>query len=237
MTAPVTLLTLMTRVRQRANIENATQFITDAELIDSINQATANWYDRVRLTTWGGSTYYQSVSLQTTSGVSSYALPLNWLSIDSVDVFLTPGASNQVISARPYQKESRNIFRQYGLTWAYAYPIWYRVEGQNLTFIPVPTGQYNVTLNYIPTAPVLVSATDTLDSINGWDEAIVLQAAIRCATKEENYELIPALQAQLAGEWARIDQAAAARDVGEAEVVHDVTSLGGSLGGGGGDLF
>ena len=71
-------------------------------------------------------------------------------------------------------------------TWNYAYPIFYRVLGQTITFIPSPPNAYNIQLNYIPTAPVLVADTDSLDSINSWDELIVLWATQKDFTKEEN---------------------------------------------------
>lgn len=225
MSYPVSLLTLRTRVRQRSNLEGETGFITDTEVNDLINQAIALWYDLIVNTTWGGATYFKTYSFATVAQQSGYALPADWLHIESVDVFIAPGSNNnQVISARPYQRENRNLFRFWNVTWNYAYPIFYRVQGQTLNFIPTPPGQFNIALNYIATAPTLVVDGDTLDSINSWDEYIVLCAAIKCLTKTGQLGLIPALEAQLAREERRITAAAGSRDVGAAETVHDVTS-------------
>lgn len=68
-------------------------------------------------------------------------------------------------------------------------------------------------------APVL-----TIDSINGWDEAIVLRAARTLLLKDGDAAAteIQQLSAVLAEEEARIRTAAGARDRNRAEVVHDV---------------
>jgi hypothetical protein len=118
----------------------------------------------------------------------------------------------------------RNAFRFWNVTWNYAYPVFYRVQGQTLNFIPTPPGSFTVGLNYVPTAPQLVQDTDNLDSINGWDELIVLWVAEKVFTKEENWDGVAAIRAQIQEEIARIQAAAGTRDRNAAEVVHDVTN-------------
>ena len=66
----------------------------------------------------------------------------------------------------------------------------------------------------------------TLDSINGWDEAIVLRAARTLLLKNGDAAIteIQQLTGVLAEEEARIRTAAGVRDRNRAEVVHDVVN-------------
>ena len=322
----VSLLQLRTRVREAADIENATARFPDSEVNDKINRAMSSWYDLIVATPWGGDTYYSSYTFNTQGNVSQYPMPSDWLHIQSIDVFIQPGQnSNQVISAKPFQTEFRNAFKFWSLTWNYSHPIYYQVQGQNLALIPTPPASFSIGINYIPVAPYftggansvsivgggsggtsnatvalkftggqkpipVISAgvvqsftfgsaatgtatfssagaiasvtitspgsgyvappvvtltpqmstnlptgyslsaslayddSQTLDVINGWDEALILAAAVKCLTKDGDAAStdLAILQGQLAQETARIRQAAGVRDRNRAELVHDL---------------
>lgn len=296
MAYPVSLSTLTTRAQQRSNLEGATGFITVAEWTDMLNQSINDWYDLVRLTTWGGQFYRAQYSLPggTLPNVGAYLLPPDFLSSISVDCFVTP---NMVLSARPFQEENRNMFRWYPVGWLFDKPIFYQLQGPNLVFIPVPQSVFTVQINYVPVAPQLsapltvtamtglgvspivvtvastaglvqgqsvavagavgntaangtwslgtvtpttaqllgttgngafaaggCTLTPLLDSINGWDEWIVLDSAIKALTKDGQLDVIPQLEARQEAQAERIRKGAVSRDQGAAEVVHDVTS-------------
>ena len=104
--------------------------------------------------------------------------------------------------------------------------VWYQIQGTNINFLPTPTAGYNVTVNYVPTAPVLSNPSDYINSINGWEEYIVLDAAIRCLMKDGQLDIIPLLQGLQAREEKRILQAAAQQDMNASEGVHESEAYG-----------
>jgi hypothetical protein len=221
----VTLEQVLVRVRQKANVENVTQFVTEAELTDMTNQSLAEWYDMIRLTTFGGQYYRSTYAITTVGTQGTYALPTDFLNLLSVDCFLTPGASttSMVRSARPYQEEQRNMFRYWPVGgWLVSNPIFYQLQGPNISFIPTPQSAFQVNLNYTPTAPVLVSATDSFDSINGLDEWIVIDVAIKVLQKGNKSERIAQLSPYLMRQEARIKSTVGQRDQYGTETVHDV---------------
>jgi hypothetical protein len=222
---PVKLSDLQARVLQRANLEGAAGFIPPAELTDYINGSIADWSDEVRGTTWGGTYSRSSYAFTTASNTAAYPLPADFLSLLSVDINI---AGSPVISAIAYQEEQRNAFKNYPVFfgWGFSHPIYYQLQGGNISFIPTPLGAYNVTLNYVPTAPVLTDPDDAIDSINGWEEFIVLDAAIKCLIKSGQPSLIPTLEDRLTKQRERIRAMAARRDQATAEHVHVVANAG-----------
>lgn len=227
MATNVTLEQLMLRVRQRSNLEGATAFITDAELIDNINQSIANWWDLVRLTTFQGQISRVQWPIVTVANQSLYALAPNNSSVISVDANIS--GNSYAISAMPYQEEQRNMFKLLpfvGWSFGAVQSVWYQIQGTNINFLPTPTAGYNVTVNYVPTAPILSAPYDTLNSVNGWEEYVVLDAAMKCLIKTGNTEMLAALQPYLAREQTRIEQAAALQDMNASEGVHESEAYG-----------
>ena len=220
----VTLRQLMTRARQRAN-DNTSQFATDAELADMCSQSYAEFYDLVRGSTFGGQ-YYRSVeNITMVAGTASYALPADFCSVISVDCFISgSGNDSMVRSAMRFQEEQRNMFRFWPTGgWTQVTPIYYDLQGPNIAFIPLPQAAHIVGLNYVPTAKVLVSADgDSIDSINGWDEWIVLDVAIKLLQKANKAERIGQLMPYLQRQEMRIAAAAPQRDLMGTERVHEI---------------
>ena len=231
MAYPVSLISLLQSVRQRTNLEGAVQFITDQELTTYINGSLADWYDEVRGTTWGGQ-YYRSVfPFQTTATSlyngpqnpppgSSYPLPQDFVSLTSVDVFLSP---NLVLTCRAFQEEQRNMFRWYPVGWLFDQPIFYQIWGQQIVFVPAPQSTFNVQINYVPTAPQLFNPQDAFDSINGWEEYVILDAAIKCLLKVGRVEIIANFEQRKADQKERMRAMAPRRDMQTAEVVHEIS--------------
>lgn len=223
----VSLAKLQSRTLQRINLEGArfTQFIKEPELTDNINGSIAEWVDEVRGTTWNGTYNRSSDTFDTQNGVSSYPLADDLLTLLSVDISI---GGSPVISARAFQEEERNAFRSMPIVggWTTSGPIFYQLQGDNIAFIPVPTGVFSVTTNYVPTAPVLALPTDTIDSINGWEEFIVLDAAIKCCLKTGELDVIPVLTDRLDRQRARIRAMAPRRDQQTAERVHVIENAG-----------
>lgn len=238
----VTLPQLITRVTHVGNWESSVAgglpFMNNAELTDKINQSLAKWYDMIRMTTWGGQYFRKTVTFNTVAGTMFYDFNAvgmtDFLDMISVDVYLGgPGASK--ITCKPYPEEMRNLFQFFPVGLLLTWPMFYALQGNGsssvpgqtggpgINFIPAPPGAYQIGCNYTPVAPVL-SGSQGFDSINGWDEWIVLDVGITCAIKDNRFDLMQAIQGRKAEETARIMGVAAQRDRGAAEVVHDVTT-------------
>lgn len=225
----VTLSTMITRVRRRADIESSIRRTTDQEIVDNLQEGIAELYDLVRGAF--GQDYFRSAStFNTSNGVSIYALPADFLSLLSCDVTISAG---NVLTARPYMENERNVSKFFPVGWLFTEPVFYRLYAANISFIPVPQAAFSVTLNYCPSAPVFSAAVfngqgdltagggSTFDGINGWEEYAVLDAAINTMIKDED-ELLGVLEARKEKVKQRILDYAPERDAGAPERVHDV---------------
>ncbi|HJZ02978.1 MAG TPA: hypothetical protein VJ305_19830 [Streptosporangiaceae bacterium] len=234
MAYPVSLVTLIQKAKQRTNLEGAGQIIPDSEWTDYINTGLSNWWDEVRGSTWVGQYYRSQYQFQTTASQqevnfpiqnpppgSYYPLPNDFLAMTSVDIFLSP---NLVLSARMFQEEQRNMFRWYPVGWLFDQPIFYNIWQNNIVFVPAPQSTFSVNINYVPVAPQLFNADDTFDSINGWEEYIVMDAAIKAAMKMGRMDLVPLFQAEMARQTQRIRSMAPRRDMSNPEVVHEIST-------------
>lgn len=219
MSSAVSLLTLRTRARRLADIEGATARFPDAELNDYANRSIAECYDVIR-SAFGDDFFRSQYTFQTINGTSLYSLPADFLSLISVDAYLT---ATSIVSCKKYTEDQRNLFKWYPVGWIFGQPIFYRLQAANISFIPTPTGIFGVTLNYVPTPAVLTQDADAFDSVNGWDEYVTANMAIMCAAKDENYDLINNVLAGLkAAAKSRIQALATERDGGQPERVHDI---------------
>lgn len=192
--------------------------VVQAELDDVINESIVELFDLLR-GCYGQDYYVAQNTFNTTSNVASYPLPADFVSILGVDIMF---GQNLVITGRPYMWTERNRYRWYP-GWIYSQPVFYRIQGSNIVFIPSPAGSYAVTLNYVPAPPKLVAGTDAFDGVAGWEEYAVLDAAIKLLVKEGDTEMIGTLEGRKAAIMRRIEALAAQRDAGAPERVQDVT--------------
>jgi len=213
--APVTLTQFILAVRRRANIESQTGFITDAEITEYGNYCLSDLYDR--LVQAGGQEFFRkSSTFATNSTDDTYPLPPDFYRLISVDATIS---SNVVITARPFMEQERNRFKWYP-GWLYDRPIFYRMLGNNIRFVPAPNGTFSIGLNYYPAFTKLVNGSDTFDGVNGWEEEAIWRCAAYCKAKgDEDPSFALQMAAQL-GE--RINALAQTRDSTGPERVHDV---------------
>ena len=220
MAYPVTLADLRTRILQRGGLEGAGANLTPDELAQMVSQVVSEWYDLVRLTTFGGQYFRQSYNFSTVSGGQSYPLPPDFLSLISGDVYIS---TTWKVCMKAYQEEDRNSLTGPALIVGWFGPqLWYQLQGKSIKFLSAPSAAYQVTLNYVPVAPRLNRPNDFIDAINGWEQFIVDVCARRCAIKFGMYDLANALVTDIAAERQRIVDAAGERDAGIAETVHDL---------------
>lgn len=223
MSLPVTLSALRTQILNRTDNQN-NPFFTTTELNQYINGSYSELYDL--LTSFPDSDYNISSFLFTsTSSNSTYPLPSNFYKFRGLDLILnqTNGIPSS-ITIRPFMFQERNMFNYLYNPIAMAAmggsQILYRIEGQNIVLVPVP----NVaTLNfkgwYIPCITPLVSDSDTLDGVNGWEEYIVCDVAVKMAAKEETDPTVWAQGKAMMNN--RIESMARDRDTGAPQRVAD----------------
>jgi hypothetical protein len=218
---------LITDVRRRADIENVTQRFTDAEIREYINQSIARLYTVLERL---DSTYYtKRFTLVTTVGTELYDLTStsvlaaqDFWTLKGVEVAVS---GNIKFRARKYMPNEHAWINAIGV-WGYGLPVFYRLEGNNLAFSPVPSGTYTLTISYTP-LPQRLGDGDMFDGIAGFEEWVVLDAAIKVKRKNN----IPAndLMADKAEVEKWIESLGSSRDEGEPEHIQDVQSADGWL--------
>lgn len=188
----VTLLTLRTRARERADMVNS-RFVEDAELNRYINAAAKKYYDKLIEAYNLRYSKNPPASVSVVSGTDTYPLPSDFYKLLGVDVTID-GRKRDV---KPFIFAERN-------------------RGNYET----PSANYTVTLWYAPVLADLSADGDTIDTENGWEEYIILDAAIAMRLKEESD--VADLMFERKAMEDRISGLAANRDAGSPERVVEV---------------
>ena len=160
MARAVSLASIETQVRQRAQMENST-FITSAEMLSYINASGCELYELL-VAARGKEYYLSSQTIVTTSGVSGYALATNFYEVVGIDL----AVGGRSVTLQRYEFAERNRFQNPVVVPAFT-PLVYGIEGTTLRLLPTPTSAQTVTVWYVP-APTLYTTTDsTFDGIAG----------------------------------------------------------------------
>ena len=220
-----TLLDVRTQARERADMVNS-QFVSDAEWNRYINASLYELYDL--LVQKYGDHYFTSFppySFVTDGQSDWYALPPDFYKLVGVDLQIN-NSPNGFITLKPFNVGERNRFSVPNLQSCYGIMtnLRYRVAGQQAWFIPRAAAGQTVRLFYVPRLSRLVEDTDVIDGISGWEEYVIVDAAIKAMVKEESDPA--ALMGQKAGLIARIESAAANRDAGNPMTVSDTAYQG-----------
>lgn len=210
-------------------MENS-EFLTTPEWNNNINQSYYELYDL--LVQKFGDDYYVAppLTIQTNGVSQAYPLPDGtnysgapaFYKLLGVDLQLGPNADS-FVTIRPFMFADRNRYAVpnfqsfYGVT-----NLRYRLNGGNLLFTPIPTANQNVRIWYVPRLTLLVDDTDVADGVSGWDEYIIVDAAIKALQKEESD--VSVLLAQKQALIARIEAAGENRDAGAPQKVSDTQS-------------
>lgn len=136
------------------------------------------------------------------------------------EIALNPGDPNSWVTIRKYQRIQQNlwnfpnVYTFYGIT-----NLRYRITGSNIQLVPLASSGQTFRIQYAPRPLTLMQDTDTIDGVSGYEELIIIDAAIKAMQKEESDCSI--LMAQKAEMLNEIESAAANRDIGEPECVSD----------------
>lgn len=213
----VTLAQLKTQSRQRADMENST-FIADSELTTMINASAAELYDLLIGVYEDYNLTSQNVSI--VPNTDTYSLPTDFYKLRGVDLVLDN--LGNAVTMKPFNFNERNAYL-FTPTWNVVglNYLRYHIQGNNIRFVPVPNTSQTMKLWYIPAITRLVQDSDTLDGVNGYEEYVVLDAAIKMRVKEESD--VQELMIQKQAMKQRIESMAQNRDAGMPEKVSDVT--------------
>lgn len=217
------------RAQQEANLQNS-NFITMPEWNFYINQSYYELYDLL-ITTYED--YFVAPRLMfQTDGNQKYDLPNgnNYNSAPAlyklygVDLGLS-NSSNAWVTIKKFDFIQRNryVFPQITSTFLGVFNLRYRVVGNQIMFIPVPSAGQYIGLWYYPRLTTLLADSDVMDGFSGWTEYVILDAAIKALLKEESDA--SALMARKEAIKLRIEAAANNRDVGQPDTISDTRTF------------
>lgn len=217
--------------QQKADMVN-NPFVTVPEWNTYINQSAFELYDL--LTTLYEDYYVTApVSFATDGSSSQYALTTvapDFYKLVGVDMGL--GAQgNAWVTLKKFDFVSRNryIYPQLGTSVLGLFNPSYRLVGSTIMFIPVPAAGQYMRIWYIPRMTQLLQDTDILDGVNGWDEYVAVDVAIKALLKEESDAApLMAVKQQLLD---RIEASAMNRDAGMPDTISDTRSWSNRMGG------
>lgn len=215
MAATRTLAELRTEARQRADMEQDDDFVTDTELTRMVNQSIRELYDLL-LEALGQEFFYTTGTISVVAGTTAYNLPTTFYQLLGVDVSLGAG---DYMALRPFSFHERNE-EMSGFGWGYPVAARYRIMGTQIHFRPTPTQAETVLVHYIPYPTSLSGDSDTFDGINGWEEYVIVDVAAKMIEKEEG-DAAP-LYKRKQELMARIQGQAAKRDAGFPDRVIDI---------------
>ena len=215
--------TLMTQVRQRADMEGST-FVSDTEIRVFLNEALAELHDIMILSF---EDYYVNTTTYTLPDTNPGTLPTDFYKVLGVD-YETGGVT---YSVRRYSFAERNMYNSNaGIVNGNIAALRYNVRDDKIHFIPSNAPGGTVTLHYIPECQQFRTGGEddaaTINSKNksvaiGYQSYLVVAAAIKCLMKEESD--VRMLLAEKADIQRRIEAAAPRKDPGQAHKIVDVT--------------
>ena len=216
MARTVTFAELKDRSRRRGDFVN-NNFISDAELEQYINDSIAELYDLL-VSRFGNDYYFSEDTITLVSGQIEYDLPSDFYKMVGVDLQLS--ASGERLTMKPFMFVERNRDQEFDPYRRY------RIVGNTFRLMESSTNVTSggiITLYYIPAPTILTDDADTFDGISGWEEYVIIDAAIKMRVKEETdtKDLELAKQRMI----QRINDSADNRDVGQSERVTDVRTI------------
>ena len=219
----VTLEELRLAAKQRADMENS-EFVTDEEWNSYINHSIAELHD-ILIGAYNEEYVMESVIFTTSANQLDYDLPNGtnysaapkFYKLRGVDAAVGGDEWNTV---KRFNFNRRNENNAFSLNMAGLPYLEYRIVGSKIRFNRQPDPLTQIRLWYHPPATKLVADSDELDPINGFDEYVVVDAAIKAKDKEESDTTV--LQGQKLALKQRLESMAQNRDANEPESVTDV---------------
>lgn len=205
------------RAKSRADMIGSS-FVSDAEWTAFVNASAFELWD-ILSQKFGENWSFQRTTLQTTIGNEAIQLPAavyRMLSVQRLDAGKWLPLDR--ISFSGVTEEEQDTGK----------PCKYMLAGNTVTLAPIPDSAYTIRLTFIPEMTSLSADSDVMPSFAGWEEYVVVDAAIKALSKEESD--VAALMAEKAALVQRITSAAERRDAGAPAQVIDVEKVRGDYG-------
>ena len=219
-----TLGAIRLAAQQRADREN-NNFVGTAEWNAMINSSIKELWN-ILVTSFED--YALSSSSFVTDGASdTYPLPADFFKLRGADWARTPGQpqSSTTLTRFNFGERNRNAVG-FSVMIGYGFVVpRYHVEGNTVRLIPRPSAGMTIQLWYTPRLADLVNDSDVLDGVSGWEELVIVDAAMKALVKEGSD--IGALAMAKSAKLREIEAAAANRDAGSPATVTDVYAGGG----------
>lgn len=212
-----TLATIRDRARKRADMENSS-FWTDAQITAEINASIKRLYAFL-VESYKDDYFYATTTVASVAGTADYALPADFYKLLGVDVGQGANPSRWVRLTK-FRLAQRNT-RPNQATYLRDYK--YRLKGSNISFIPTPQAGLTFQLHYVPTFTALSADADPFDTINGYDDLVVLDVARKLLQSEESDT--SEVEREMRERMTEIRQDAETRDAGEPGQVTDVYEI------------
>lgn len=239
----MSLAALRLAAQQRAD-RVGSEFVTTPEWNFYINQSIQELYDLL-ITSYEDYNLAPPIYLTTNGSTFQYTLPNGVLQFnDSTGTPFTAApfykllgvdlgfqnAPNGFVSVKKFNWIDRNqfVFPNTASTIYGVFNLRYRIMGNTIYFIPVPSGNQPIKIWYIPRLAYLLQDTDVLDGVSGWTQYPIIRAAKYALDKEESDTT--KLDAELTYLKGRIEEAAMNRDAGQADTISDTRESGGGFG-------
>lgn len=209
--ALVTLKQLRDRVRQRADMVYS-QFVTDAELNNYLNDSLRELYD---ILVRANIDYYSNTYEFTVTG-SNYTLPVN-------EIYKLRGLDQSYggswVPVWQYSHMERGRWTEQTVSRLVA-NVRYRLFGNTIEFLPAEQAPGTYRLTYVPLLNTLSKDSDQFDGFNGFEAYAVCDSAIKCKDKEESSTTV--LERERERLLERIEAMANTRDYASVDRVQDV---------------
>lgn len=183
MSRQVDLTTLLARLSWRTDTMNEVSRFPPAEATDCINEGIAQFHSEVIRADGQGFAEAETV-FTTVIGQEMYSLPAELLDVVHASVTVDGRERDLNVYDQWDRSALLNTANYYDCGFGY-----YRIVGDNVSILAVPTAARVVTIRYVATAVKLVAPTNTLDGIDGQEEFAISWAAQRFALKNRDWEL------------------------------------------------
>lgn len=181
MTDSISLSQIRSKARFRADMVSSL-FVTDAELNSYIQDSYKELYD---LLCDAVEDYNITAVTKTVSNnAGTITVEADFYKLRGIDD-LTDTANPRTVLRYVFGERNDYLFTERVLIGSEYSDIRYRLAGQTLYLTPPEKANGTYKIWYTPTPTVPAIDSDTIDAVNGWDEYLVIDAAIKCKIKEE----------------------------------------------------
>jgi len=244
LTGQVSLYDLRLQAQQRAD-RVGSNFVGLAEWNQYLNQSATELYDLLitvyedyafvgpyQITTDGTSQFYDLPNGSPAHLMPDSSIAPAFYKLLGADLSMNTSNNARVTLHKfDFIQRNRYVYPSITNTFLGVFNVKYRILGTTIQFIPTPSAGQVLQLWYVPRLRTMLADTDVLESISGWSEYVIVDAAIKALQKEESDCTLLLAQKQMLKD--RIESSAMNRDAGQPDTISPTRRYGGYNWGGG----